>query len=363
MREERVLLRPVRSSRPGTMPAGMVLVIGLLALVAAAVMNAESIHRRSIGKVDNPQWRVSVSSAVASFADFLWLNAPRNTLDRALGREHSGADPSGPAITLPEFAADEQAEGTDIREPTADEPLRTHIVGDSLAGDAGRALQRVAADTGLMTAELTYEVSSGLSRPDFVNWPARLADDLLPAHDPEVLIVLFGANDMQNMVDEDGSAVDVGSVRWLEMYRERVGETMDLLRDPDGGRLTVWLGLPSVGPGSGLDPVVVDQVNHIYWSEAEERPWVDFVDTWAMFVDDDGEYAERLPMGDGQARELRDLDGIHFTMAGAERLAWAVLEHVAEYVDMGDTVSPPASQSLPDDVTEREELPERRPPA
>lgn len=352
-----MLLRPVRSSRPGTMPAGLVLVIVTIALAAAAVLNADAIHRRSVGKVDNPQWRVNVSGALASFSDTLRLNSPRQAIDSALGRQVGQRDRE-PLVPLPDFSQDTGPTPVELRTPTAEAPLRAHIVGDSLAGDVGGELQRVAAGTGLVTAELTYEVSSGLSRPDFVDWPRRLVEDLLPNHDPEVVIVVFGANDMQNMVDAQDAPIELGTQEWLDEYRQRTSDAMDLLYDEEGGRLVVWLGLPVVGPGSGLDQRVVDQVNHIYWSEADERGWVDFVDSWSLFVDDEGAYTDRLAMADGERREVRDLDGIHFTMAGAERLAWAVLAHVADHAEIGHAVEPPASQVAPDEITERDELPE-----
>ena len=51
-------------------------------------------------------------------------------------------------------------------------------MGDSIGIDLGDALQPDLAQTGVVTAALDGRVSTGLTRPDYFNWPAELADDL-----------------------------------------------------------------------------------------------------------------------------------------------------------------------------------------
>ena len=62
--------------------------------------------------------------------------------------------------------------------PTAAKPLRVLIVGDSLGLDMGGPLQDDLANTGVVNATLDARESTGLTRPDYFNWPAEL--DLRP---------------------------------------------------------------------------------------------------------------------------------------------------------------------------------------
>ena len=70
----------------------------------------------------------------------------------------------------------------------------------------GRSLVSQAEATGVITPALHYEVSSGLVRPDFYNWPGAMAEDLA-AQDPDVVVTFFGANDGQGIVLPDGTPV------------------------------------------------------------------------------------------------------------------------------------------------------------
>ena len=49
------------------------------------------------------------------------------------------------------------------------------IVGDSIGLDLGGPLQYDLAQTGVVSAALDGRESTGLTRPDYFNWPAELA--------------------------------------------------------------------------------------------------------------------------------------------------------------------------------------------
>src|SRR5262249_21192190 len=67
---------------------------------------------------------------------------------------------------------------TELRTPTAAKPLRLWVVGDSQAQTLGGAITEQAGASGVMTAGTHFEISSGLVRPDFYDWPGALADDV-----------------------------------------------------------------------------------------------------------------------------------------------------------------------------------------
>jgi hypothetical protein len=204
-----------------------------------------------------------------------------------------------------------------------------------------------------MTTTLDPRVSTGLTRPDYFNWPEHLVNDILPG-DTEALILMFGANDAQGLEMPDGTVYERFSQPWLDEYRRRVAGTMDLLKS--GNRMTFWVGMPIMDPTAGV--AGQDMLNHIYWSEAQSRPWITFVDSWPYFADSNGNYSQQLPSADGTVRGMRQGDGVHWSKWGADRIAWEVLEVMEEHVDLSaGTVSYPADQVAPDDVEPRVEIP------
>jgi hypothetical protein len=162
--------------------------------------------------------------------------------------------------------------------------------------------------------------ATGLSRPDFFDWPAHLRDEVVPTH-PEVIVIIFGANDAQSL-QINGHVESVESPVWQAEYRRRVAETMDMLKGE--GRLVIWVGQPVVR--SSAFTAHLGMLDEIYASEAATRPWIRFLDTRPMFVDAAGQYSAYLPGDDGVPALMRQPDGIHLTRAGGDRLARAVLE-------------------------------------
>src|SRR3546814_11626042 len=114
----------------------------------------------------------------------------------------SDADES-PATTVPPAPPE-------LRRPTAEAPLRVFVGGDSVVRDAGESLLRIAADDPLLAASLHYEIATGLSRPDFYDWPSALVSDSEPP-DPELAIILFGVNDAHGPLGADGTGSSTGS--------------------------------------------------------------------------------------------------------------------------------------------------------
>src|SRR5438270_529129 len=79
-----------------------------------------------------------------------------------------------------------------------------------------------------------------------------------------------------------------------------------------------WVGLPAIrGTRSTADMVYL---NDLYRSRAEKAGIV-YVDVWDGFVDETGNFSAQGPDFEGQIRRLRAGDGVHFTKAGARKLA------------------------------------------
>ena len=171
---------------------------------------------------------------------------------------------------------------------------------------------------------IDFDRGSGLSRPDFVDWPARLAGvsrDLAP----DTMVVYFGGNDAQPL-KVDGVVYEPEDAEWQAEYRGRVGALMDQLSD--AGHHVYWMGLPIPSTEKMVRRFGI--LNTIYEEEAATRDAISFVAMWDVFADANGNYAEYLPNQNGDVVDMRLNDGIHFTTAGAYRAARPTIARIIE---------------------------------
>ncbi len=209
-------------------------------------------------------------------------------------------------------------------------PAMVFIVGDSDAGTFGPYLQELLDGTQIIETELDYKVSSGLSRPDFFDWPAEMATKL-PEVDPDIVVATFGGNDAQPLSVADGEFVIgdpvANEAEWIEEYQQRAGAMMDQLME--GGRTLVWVGIPNDdNPEVTARMEIQDRAAK---AAAAERPEVIFVDTWSRFSGRDGGWAEFvIDPRDGQGKDVRASDGFHLNTTGAEILALDIAQEVRD---------------------------------
>ena len=200
------------------------------------------------------------------------------------------------------------------RTPTTADPARVLIAGDSDAGSFGPYLQKLVEGSGVAKTTLDYKTSSGLSRPDFFDWPAHFADQL-GSLNPDIVIVTFGGNDGQTI---HGMSDPVDSDGWRAEYAKRVGAAMDQLSAD--GRTLIWVGIPN-GPSDDFTARLRVQ-NEVVAAQVAAHPNVVFVDTWNRFTGLDGGYAEYvIDPRDGLSKDVRGGDGFHLNTNGAEILA------------------------------------------
>ncbi|MBT8193361.1 MAG: DUF459 domain-containing protein [Acidimicrobiia bacterium] len=198
------------------------------------------------------------------------------------------------------------------------DPLRLWIIGDSFIELFGPALVNRSLDTGVISAEADFRYVSGLSRPDFFDWPAYVVDEF-QARRPEAVVVMFGGNDAQD-VEVGDIRYDVGTEAWSDLYHTRVAEMMDALLT--GTDRVYWIGLPIMK--SDRFTANARTMNEAYETQAGQRPGVTYFSSFELFTDEDGEYNAYL---DGKL--MRFTDGAHFVWNGAYRLADAILPVIA----------------------------------
>ena len=214
--------------------------------------------------------------------------------------------------------------------PTAEEPLRLWVGGDSLAAGPSWAVFEDAVATGVVKPQAEYQVGTGLVRNEFWDWPKHM-DAVVRARNPQISVFMVGANDDQG-IEVDGSSYLPPSPEWLGQYRARVASVMTTLTR--GGRRLIWVGMPPM-----QDPTYSESmhtVDQVFQDEAARHKRVTYVDTWTLFSEPGslGTYAQYLPDANGTPVNVRLDDGIHLNVEGSQLLSRAVMAELAKMVTL-----------------------------
>lgn len=322
--------RDAKHHRPRTGTPGQAVVTVALALLGGTLLNAQAMLEtaESLEFGTQRDLAVGVMEPLADLSHALRLDVPRREIDEALGRAEDDVAPApapSPTATpapapLPTAGPSASPTPSALRVPSARDPLRITVVGDSMAQAPGQSLIRMAEELGVTRAELDFRFSSGLTRPDYFDWPAHLAALLRSDRPPEALVVFFGANDAQGMETARG-VLKYGSAAWDREYAARVAAVMRQLTS--SGARVYWVGQPVARPAEYSRRM--EHLDGIYRAEAARHPGVRYVDSWSLFTDEHGDYSAYLETGSGSTL-MRLGDGIHLTRAGGDRLARAVLD-------------------------------------
>lgn len=206
-----------------------------------------------------------------------------------------------------------------IPQPSAAKPLVILKIGDSLGEELGFGLHDVLGPSPYVQVLQEAVGDTGLARPDYYNWPVHLAQELSQYH-PRAVVVMLGGDDGQNF-NYGNQVVQFGSPTWQAVYSQRVAAMMH--EATAAGAHVLWVGLPIMS--SPYFASEMARMNAIYAAQAAVHPGVTFVPTWSLFANARGQYSAYLPGAGGQLVLMRNPDGVHFSGAGADRLASALV--------------------------------------
>jgi hypothetical protein len=321
------------------MAVGTVWIVGIVCLVVGALLNAPGIRKTALGQEVGLKRDIAQSLAdpLYDLSHALFLDRPREGLQEVIGRsEQDDIDltlPSprrGPTATTVPGPTATTIPGATIVVPAPrrafapTNPMRLWVGGDSLAITPGESIINLALTTQVVSiiGSVDGHVSTGLARPEVFNWAAYL-NDVLNAHNPDLVVLTIGSNDDQALTGENAVSA-FGSEAWKTEYRRRVGGLMDLVT-ATGNRQLLWIGIPPMrNTARYVDHYLL--INDLVRSEAKKRAGkVTFVDTSVILGDGGGGYTDYLTNPDGSALLVRAPDGTHFTRAGGDRIAGTVL--------------------------------------
>lgn len=191
------------------------------------------------------------------------------------------------------------------------------IVGDFLASGLGDGMTEAFKTSPGVVVEARGNVSSGLVRDDYYDWPSQLLK-MMDEVKPAMVVVMLGANDRQQMVTDAGKE-KFKTDGWYGEYQRRVvafGREVTTRKIP-----LLWVGLPAFeSPSATADAV---QMNQLYRKQVEGVGG-EFVDIWDGFVDENGQFIVTGSDINGQQVRLRTSDGINLTQAGRRKIAFYV---------------------------------------
>jgi hypothetical protein len=204
------------------------------------------------------------------------------------------------------------------------------VMGDSIAQLLAQGLTDSLSDRPEVGILRDAREDSGLVRDDFYDWTKAAHDLIASGQKINVAVMLIGSNDHQPLRDADGTYDDPGSPKWEDIYAARVEAISVMFRDAKIPLL--WVGLPIMKSDRLSSEMAA--LNDIYREHASKNG-ASFIDIWDAFGDDRGQFSPYGPDVNGQVVRLRALDGVHFTKAGADKLASFVAPDIRQILDAG----------------------------
>ncbi|MEG4938891.1 DUF459 domain-containing protein [Microcoleus sp. F4-D5] len=209
--------------------------------------------------------------------------------------------------------------------PKLTRPYRKFLfIGDSVMFDLGIQLQyTLKKKYNISDTKIDYKVSTGLNRIDYYDWYARTRQ-IINNYQPDVVIVLFGANDPQNIIDSQGKARAFMTQEWQKAYQERVERYAKLL-DASSVRKVYWIG-QSI-PKKSFYVKAFPVMNDIYKTASKSSEKIEFISTWETFAKA-GKFVPVVANKSGKRGYVKNNDGLHFTSHGAQIISDLIVDEM-----------------------------------
>lgn len=250
-------------------------------------------------------------------ADFLLPNAAKKADETPA--PPTTAEPSIPTpVPEPPIPAP-QPEQTTIQERTPADICRENeqspvhcrimLLGDSLMEDLGPAMHRSLRHRKGLHFILTAKYSTGLTRPEYFNWPENMENAVAATH-PDIIVFFMGANDGMP-IKKDGRTVYPNSGEaWRSAYRTKMVELFEIGRRYNCDM--IWVGLPPMGSRYARILAETAQAQR----DGCDEQGIRFIDTAPILGDEHGKFRTYMTDSRGKAIRLRARDKEHLSPVG-----------------------------------------------
>lgn len=295
----------------------------LKSLVTHKIVSAESI-KETASNSQNPGWKVQEKN--------FWSSLKEIDFEAA----------ETPEEKEPETPKEKQNQQKN-QIKTSRKPEKTYskflFLGDSTMYEIAIATQNdLLSKYQIKNTRLDYKISTGLNRIDVYNWYDR-TENLLKSYKPDVLFVIFGGNDDQDIKDFQGKYRTVLTDEWKKAYRERVEKYAKLVSSFPVRKI-YWIGQPiSEKPHYNQ---YFQIFNKIYEEVCQKYPKMEFIPTWYL-MSVNGKYAPILADKSGEKGYVKAADGIHLTPHGAQIIS----DNITEIMRKDKILKPKPKQTKP----------------
>jgi hypothetical protein len=191
------------------------------------------------------------------------------------------------------------------------------VLGDSIADHLGVGLAEAFEDRPEVGVRRRIRAASGLVRNEDYDW-AKVAAEVATSEKLTYVVIELGSKDLVPFKEGDVEIAPL-TEEWKRRYIERLDAVLAPFRDK---KVKVFLvGLPPVKNEALSGDLVA--LNGIL-KERAQLAGATYVDVWEAFLDENNAYTQTGPDLEGQVVRLRLNDGVHFTRAGARKLAYYV---------------------------------------
>ena len=201
---------------------------------------------------------------------------------------------------------------------------RLAVFGDSLAIDLSKALERFYAEDPNLVIINQGVSNSGFVRADYFDWNAAI-EEQIAADSYDLAIVMIGINDRQQ-IEVDGQSYNSLTPQWTTTYQARLTDFLGKLRA--ARKPVIWVGLPPMSKSEYS--AAISQISNIQ-RLASFSGGAEFLDIYERFLGEDGKYSSHGPDVNGQNARMRKDDGIHFSSAGADKLAFYLSQTIQTF--------------------------------
>ncbi len=230
------------------------------------------------------------------------------------------------------------------------------VLGDSLGDGVWAGLYNAFRKNKNIKVTRKSKPSTGFVRVDYYDWNANLKQ-ILTKNKIDVAVIMMGANDRQTIITKAGRHKP-GSKRWREIYASRVDVFTRQLKAH--GAKVYWVGLPITRRKRFTRHMKI--LNGIFADRARANK-ITFVDIWKDFTTAKGGYSAHGKDISGRVRKLRANDGVHFTMRGYRKLAFAAERYIrAEFAKNARPVVVARVAKKPLKTEPKKGKPVRKPP-
>jgi hypothetical protein len=198
-----------------------------------------------------------------------------------------------------------------LRCPKKGKKRRVYAVGSSTMAGLAFVMRKPLRKKG-MVFESGAKPSSGLSRPDFFDWPKEIPS-IVKRFDPDVFLVSMGTNDNQAVRLADRSWIRSDQPQWSEVYRARVRTMLEKMVE-GRPRKIVWIGPNSVhGRKKGSRRY---RINEMMRDEVERFEGdAQYIDLYRMITHENGRVKRMIRrQSDGRFFKARAKDGVHLSL-------------------------------------------------